>query len=485
MASSEYRVVYTSPAHPVPIVGPNNNPWHRQYTGQPPDSHGGGGWSCNEGSPPGTLGVAGTGSVECTGTITGTITWQGEGEMPSAVVIKETATALWNGEDGVAADGMGNFAGSSGTITTVRYSGITDPATVIVKSCAPYAYAEYYGEDPPAVAGVSYKVEVIPVEVMLGGGIGEPHEKKFLIGQLVTGTVVAQGDNDLTQTTWSWSVDKGEPFKDYQASDSLGVFIALTAGDLDDATLLFHFKKPESEFVRVQCQVHFAVPQGSLPSGGIIVAPHRDCLDKAPGDTLLVTVPGSTDIYYQGGAYWANLTPPVLGLQTVNPFNFGTQWSNQVTTPSEFGPDLGSWNITQLVTPQRTVVAGGSHVWSLNGLTVLDGMFPYSHIETPCNDSHSGGDAPGNELSSPSYTTQSKVNNETFTTYSMYKPPGEGSVYVPLSCYRWSWTGTADKINFVWTLSGANQGIFQRIQKFPPHPVWTQNVFNSVWVPPF
>ncbi len=91
----------------------------------------------------------------------------------------------------------------------VSFSITADPKASATSSCQPPFSVATAG------AGVTYDAGASAVEIVLSGGIGPYYDKRYLIGQKVTATVLAP--YHVTVSSHDWSVTDGEPFKDWTA----------------------------------------------------------------------------------------------------------------------------------------------------------------------------------------------------------------------------------------------------------------------------
>ena len=472
---------------------------------------GGAGWGFQI-LPDGTR-TATSGSLQCSGEITATFTWQPSGtddSPPDKVMIEEKSTT---GVTGVAMPGAAPSQSTldngldfpvvpptpvppyvpiipfGGVSQGTRYKIKADPGTSFTVTCSPSISVSGTGSvNPPANAGVAgdvrYKATALPLEVVLSGGIGPQTDKRFLIGQQVSATVATGG---LQATSFDWSVSDGEPFKDYSVYYSPNATASHTTfetlGAENGSQLAFYFRKALFSGAQstVSCDVHLAVPVGAQPSEGFDVTLERDCLVDKPSNTLAVQT-GTTQGFpspanpqamrFYGGTYQGHVS--------------GVLWAGTVTTPVIYGSG-GGWNYTQLVTTGRVRDnAGITQSWSINGRSMLDTTFGYEPVSPalyPDNGSEQvEGDAPAQGfIPNSSYLRV----RDSFITYTLYKPPGAGSCFVPLKNLEWYWQGKAQPDSSgVWQISDTD-GSWSFLDDFPPHPMWTEraDASTAVWVP--
>ena len=68
----------------------------------------------------------------------------------------------------------------------------------------------------------------------------------------------------------------------------------------------------------------------------------------------------------------------------------------------------------------------------------------------------------------------------------MYRPPGDGSVFVPVKKISWHWQGNASLVGSTWSLGSTDAGYAFDGGDYPPFPIWTQLVKGggpSSWTP--
>ena len=424
--------------------------------------------------------------ANCSGAITTTFTWTADYYLdlsvpPTKVVVYEESIATAQGSGtGTANNGI---TGTSGT--GKRYSVVPNPGgSFTLPACSPSANIGplSYGV---AATTVQYKASASALEVILNGGLGFTFGKKYLIGQQVTATLTAGG---LTPTTYAWSAGGGDPFKNY-------VVVYTTPTDVTSATLVplgsetgsqfqFYFKKEEPT-ANITCTVHLTVPSGALPIAGLDAIVSRTCQVQAPDNTLYANI-GVVEGYpatfptrmrlYGGIQYDANGTPYVSGMV----------WRATVTTPSLYG--VGGWNFTQTVKQTLAVTTTGNvgHNWSQNGVEVLDTTFGYEPAlpappYTADTTEHIQADMPSSSFNSPR-TAVSR--SDSFTTWTLFQPPGTGSVFVPLKSVKWSWKGDATPdASGVWKITNSSASL-SPADNFPLHPIWGDNIARGMFLPP-
>lgn len=168
----------------------------------------------------------------------------------------------------------------------------------------------------------------------------------------------------------------------------------------------------------------------------------------------------------------------------------GTVWGGVVTTPTEFGTG-GGWNFTQTVIPYRVIKSPGkTHNWSGNNQLGLDEQFGYGIVNPGLHpadgSSHAAWDSPFQGFDTRATKIWTDVEaNDTYAVYVMYKPPGDGSNFVPLRAMVWYWKGQA-KVG-----TSGKWEIYNELAKeistvtYPSHPKWTyvHHAAQGYWTP--
>lgn len=147
----------------------------------------------------------------------------------------------------------------------------------------------------------------------------------------------------------------------------------------------------------------------------------------------------------------------------------GISFSKTVTPPDGFSGSSQYWQrVTDTV---RRRQSNGGAWYRLAGTNLLDTNLPYSSSDTTT-------DSPGQGLSA-SYE-QVSISDQ-FTMWTMFKPSGTDSIWVPLRSLDWSWSGSATRTDTTWTLaeSGKSAGASSDTSVFPE---WTANVTGLTWV---
>lgn len=506
-----YYTVSYSGGSATSITDSNGTVTHPYGLGN--DSYYGGGEPFSWGAkmlPDGTF-VPTSGSLHCNGAITATFTWQpstADDTSPKSVVIAEASTAsssgsamtivaptVFNNDNGL---GFPAVAGPPPPpqipITTLvkdsqgtRYQIKSQPGNSFSITCSPSVDIEGKGSVDPngsggGGGGVSYKATASPLELVLSGGIGSGDNKQFLVGQRVTGDLSTGG---LQATSFDWSVNGGEPFKNWTADQTHTTFAAL--GAENGGQLSFYFRKALFKGVKanVSCDFHLNVPTGAQPAGGFDLTLYRDCVVDKPSNSLQVLIGATkanpnaanpTGMKFAGAVYTSNYMD----------YTAGILWLGQVTTPVEYGGG-GGWNYTQLILQHRVRTNMGvrQHL-SSNGTQMLDDTFGYQPIAPDVYPADGNEQVQGDSPAEPFASSLSYVEIlDSFVTYTLYRPPGAASCFVPLKNLNWYWEGEAQpNASGTWQVFNTN-GDWSFMDDFPTHPMWQSNAINREWLPVF
>jgi len=433
------------------------------------------------GDPPG---VAGQGTVACTGSLTCTITWNpsyANERPPLRVAVQEYAEAHWDGDSGACANGLGNApVGSqcSKTSSGERWTLKTlNGANQVTLNLSPSASAEYSTGDcgnPAGAAWVTWAVAAHDVDIVLGGLTWDGVSAwKPMVGQQVVATLVCP---DWPDNTRSWSIPKGDKFADYQASVSSATVTPYVNGSTAASTSFF-CRNPSSP-VTVKCNVFLGGPLQQAVSLQRNVVPREPAFDLQVrmGEVKLASPQNYLEI--------ALLDAPLIAGDYVN---FAEPWVGMrfgalVDTPTPWDTgNSGYAYFTQLLGPERFMTVSGQevpHPW--NQFVGCDGeLFPYAGVVWNAT-GPSGrivGDAPGQGLEPPA--TQYRIAQESFKTYVMYAPPyvlGYESRFVALREISWSWSGTANYVGSHWQGPSGADAEFTKTGDFPVQPTWTYSL---------
>lgn len=204
-----------------------------------------------------------------------------------------------------------------------------------------------------------------------------------------------------------------------------------------------------------------------------------------PGSILLPGYPANGVGLYQAPtpsemAFRGLSAPSSMYIDSV-----GIRWDGYVRTsasPNPWGGD-GGWHFVQKAQGNRyRVNSGVRQSMAENGLDLLDTRYPYEpgpfdpEIDSPGTypaDGSTGTAADGPNTGSFLATMTEVEINEHFGTWMMYRPPGDGSVFVPLKKIKWSWYGKAQKTGGTWNMVLPSDSGWQFDGDYPLFPLWT------------
>ena len=266
---------------------------------------------------------------------------------------------------------------------------------------------------------------------------------------------------------FEWTLPE-KVFKDFTATQTTGTLTPMSAGDKQGVSCSFYFADAGTKNITVNFQVN-----------GVAATLNTTIDVEKPTSALTANI----------GATSLNLATGLIGLLPANGTSFGIDYTATVTMPN--GWPQGKWNWVQLVSPSRALTKddGSEKVYSLNGQPVLDTTFPYAPLPL--------GDHPGNAGSYQTNTTNLahdmpdnglagsrlvSINAEAFQTYVMFLPPGDASRYVPLRKLAWQWSGSAAKLDGIWSLVTADQSVGTSSET-SSHPEWVKNVTSGFFEP--
>lgn len=466
-------------------------------------------------------------NAQCTGQITATFNWVSSGpgdDPPAVVVVEQKCLAAWNATwygsaaapQAKADDGLGfperdtvtnagppeteqGQSGGNGPVGAY-YSVQQNPGWEFSVTCNPAVSLSASSSANGGGGGsvqVVYSASASPVTIGLIGVITDSSGKSHvLVGQGVTATLNAP----LPGIGCSWSIQGGNPFKNYEVgkagdAPSQPVYTPLGAKDLALPTPHWYYAQPAGDInnptqpqnpSQISCTALLVVPSGALP---LPVSVSTQCVEDGPIVAQPVITMGTVQIVNTAIGF-----PEIVLLEAADPLglnkNAGTWWADQVQTPAMYTAQKGGgWNFTQIVssTSEIDYQDGTKRIVDTKGAFLLDTFFGYKPIYPdvwPANNSwQETSDSPGlslvpNANNSPAVSASRK---DTFKTYVLYMPPGNDTRWVAL--YSWTWTLVAqasyNQLLVVpqWVLTNANAQ-FQKPMAYPPQPTWSNNIQN-------
>jgi len=421
-------------------------------------------------------------TLNCTGAITATFTWNGgpnNDPAPGAnsVIVVEQVNASWGAQSGSVGSDIsgGTTTGSSAsqTYTATRYS--VQGGSSFSVTCTPTASAS--STAPPgaasgAYANVGYTATAYPATINLVGTTRDSSGNlNILIGQGCTGSLTA---GPATLSNYGWTVP-GQVFDKFIVStnQTYGFVQNIFADEWTKPNPQWHWSKDET----VNVFVHADASVNGVAIGTIVM--QKQVTISAPyyyfgNDTGGVFIDPTTT-----AGVWALHATARQNISTR-----GSNWQGRVLTPALFsGNGYGLWHFLQIITPGRskTLVGGASNNCTENGNRGLDTVYPYDPVGGTygpiggwiCDDTpQDSGDSPRTGLDD---SIANANIDESFETYMMYHPPGN-SEWVPLHKFQWRWYANDNIPGVSWTnwVTASSAGYVARSssQRCYDHPFW-------------
>lgn len=462
--------------------------------------------TASAGTDPST-GAAQSCSVSASGPLTAKFQWKpndpADTSTPTNAIVVQTASVSWSAPVGTANTSGSIDPGTGNPVppptdpysqswTDSKYTVESGGSTVSV-SMTPLAsfgggtVANKYDSYLYGNAKITYKAHVYVPFIDFGTSVNA--SKQALTGQQIGAHLNTNGA-PITIHSYTWSSSggtNGNPIKNWdpngKAADGVTPqqLFPLTDADLtgtDTSTAQtgitvadLNFYDQAADTVTVKCVVNFTFPKdskGNAKSGSVTVTAKpinflkpkatnwgiKSGIVRSPnGVTGLFNVPGDT--VYMDGQSWHDVV---------------------INVPSQFPG--GQFSFAQTLTSNRTVyrelpqgsTASAYYVQTNNGVNGLDTIFPYFTPFTipnqPAN-KELAGDSP--QVAVPGYNVTITVPSsdtggtnwnkttasDQFTTWLIYMPPGQNSIWVPLQNYSWSWSGTM-MYDAGWTQTAGN-----------------------------
>ena len=287
--------------------------------------------------------------------------------------------------------------------------------------------------------------------------------RKYMVGQQCVGSVSGATGSSIV---YQWTVAGSRPFKSYDPTAAANQLTAMGIETGD--SVVTHFAAEGSP--SLTCNVDMTFFDGTSAS----VTLSKNTTVELPD------LPIKSGVI--GGVYPAPVIAPYNGAQLkdsgdANRSDEGVVFRVKVTTPAAYGGGgSGAWN--QLVTLGTTqTLPTGTLRATVAGATIgmNDGGFPYENELDPGvfpagSATHLMTDAPyyaAFDVDSTSYSV-----SDQFKMYLLYKPPGTGSMFVPLGYFSWGWSASASRpLHGAWSApSGSGSG-----------PTWTETATHPEW----
>lgn len=477
----------------------------------------------------GNYGGQGTtsGRIDCSGGIGVTFTFVADPNIPQdspppSVILRESASATWEGYYGYCSDGWGDTevshppSGSTpggGSVGRVRYQIINNPGAFFTTVCSPAASAVSSASDMtssqvrkrgqasavgggggqpppnyPCTATVWYSAEVYCPHIFLFNMTHSTNAQNILAGQYTTATLLwdtstaantslpaAVGVGNFrwaaegrTFTNWDATVDRAilAQSTDWSAPTPSWMWISGLADPITNSELL-----PGPHDARVGCTVDItaqSVALGSIQANSYLAEVWR---------------PVSTCVAKPGSSKWdqnsSGVTDPNAGIHAR-----GAGMSVQTTIGTQrmfvSGSDTGLAGFAQLDYQDCGWTLGIAHLFfsDINNeyqldTTPSDTTWNYRPIEAALlQDNGTGGKFALNDDPGLIFGAQIQNFNLNYNlkSYFMYKPPGITSQYVPISLVEWSYHAAQGSQPFSTTPPGAVTTGY--VGEFWMHPTW-------------
>ncbi len=458
----------------------------------------------------------------CRGQIKTQFTWNGGNSNippPSTVLVAQKSWVSWQepyyytGSPGSCNNGFNDPVLPIGTIgatcSGTHYTFMTpDSNGDIEVYCTPSVSMPAVGNGFSSYSGVVYTASVSPVTINFTTGTTLVNgAQEALTGQQIGATLSIAGT--VTSTTWSTSGATGpNPIKNWDPNapgdGNATQIIPLTSSDYTPTNVAapFNFYDSNPDTVTVKCTGTVTFPDGTSSSF------------SAVSPTVTFMKPTVTLWNVNTPLAYTTISGFSAGLP-YGPFSAQEVWDSMtVTLPSPFNQgSQGQACMAQIINADRAwyrnpvdngkssaykslqvVGAKGATSFVINP-TALDSAFPYpfgyngttgqgvktGYIWQVGNLGYSGDqpkqpytlnvdDGGGNHW-------YNSVANDSFTSWMMYQPPGNNSIWVPLQSLTWNWGGVAI------LMQGIRWGVRQTPLFFSSsatdtmtYPSWTQTL---------
>ena len=275
---------------------------------------------------------------------------------------------------------------------------------------------------------------------------------------------------DLIATNFQWSIP-GVIFKDYIPTYDTGVVVNISSEEMKSMTMIYYWADTGDDR-NITCSATISGHSHST-SASLNV--------KKPLCTLSVEYLGS--VVVREVTDQINRTYTVLGLLgPIDEYKKGILLEGRVDMPEGF--DEGDWFFSQIVTPGRwREEANGQNreKLELNGCLCLDGDYQWGGHNTGNSDQVK--DNPSIGLVGDGIEEGNWVKHESdevFTTYIMFRPPGDDVRDVPLQFVQWTWKGVALKGPLRWYLDpGTGDQSASSPAETTMHPQWLHHVAGN------
>lgn len=347
-------------------------------------------------------------------------------------------------------------------------------------------------------AEISYGAEAEPLDIHFKdeNGEGEDEEREYWIGQNVVAELVTPLD---VSGYASWTTSGGGiPFGAYVVTQDTGIvgtgtLIALPSPEYGPEYDLYYARAANPT---INCSGTLLTPEGSVPSS-LNFEIERDLTTRVPSFLDLSTGQG-----VQGGDSEEDpVALAIYGTHFYNPYSSANQ-NTGIWFSGKLGEESGKFNYIQLISIDESRSGpAGSQVFEIpipntnpvqyftSGLDVLYPANPHNvgedgyYIDLTKIGHHWDEPLLGFSGFDTNDWTYVGINDDTFESYLMYKPPGTASMDVPIAMWSWTWDCYAS-FSSGWTapITSMTAATKHEITDIS-HPQWTRVVtpVAGVW----
>jgi len=470
------------------------------------------------------------GNGYCSGQIKALFTWQpGQQSLPApSVVVFQSCDAYWQTRHtpGMCDDGLhdpvvtkNSLSDITGDSTGKHYHIASPDATGNIEvDCTPTASA--FEDDNAAYCLVAYGVNASPITISFTSGTTLVNgAQEALTGQRIGATLNIAGI--ASNLTWSTSGATGpNPIKNWDPNapgdGNATQIIPLTSTDYSPTNVAapFNFYDSNPDTVTVKCTGTVTFPDGTSSSFSAVsptVAFMKPTVARWNVNTPGAYFPSGFASGLPIGPFLAQEVWDSMTVTLPPPFNQGSQGQACMTqiinadrawyrNPASPPPPVKGFHTTPYSSAYKSLeVIGANDVVSyVINPTALDGAFPYpfgyngitgqsvstGYIWQVGNLGYSGdqpkqpyalnvNDGGGNQW-------YNSVANDSFTSWMMYQPPGNNSIWVPLQNLTWNWGGVANlqngKSGSYWSVTQTPLLFSSAATNTSTYPSWTQTL---------
>ncbi|MBL8064974.1 MAG: hypothetical protein JNM34_03845 [Chthonomonadaceae bacterium] len=464
-----YTKQYIPPSGSVYVVGPTGGSFSVPY-GEGSFGYGGHEWSRDAPGYP-----VGHGLVDCAGPVTIRFTWSPSypgDEPPKSAVVTKQALAVWAGDGGSAANGLGDpeeTYSEGGQSYGTHYEVKSNPSWQFDITINATAHGSQVGGGPDlcAYAGVWMNVSAVPVECELYGGKTLGGAKHFMIGQGCQAVGIADG---FTLSNFSWFIP-GMTFKDFVIGPGQQyghpVYLDGTDYHLDSPHWFWRLPNQTAQpvYFTSQCWAGLTyVGQVTAQRNAKVWAP-----ENPDSDTDSIEDPN----YFQNG--YPNFTVHLGPYHSDTPP--GITLVGHAKTP-EFMREGNDWgNVTWGQLTKIDDHSSNRDIDVPNFVLDNEWYYPYASLAM------ANGEVVSQMEDSPTFPLNGATwfdVNEEFESYLVYIPPGNDVCHVNLMRCWWGWLSNGSRANIFIPFSPDPPSGFRLAdhQPWTSHAEWS-DVFHN------